>query len=165
MSRGPGRVERIIAETMQAHPNECFTVPDLAVLIYPEITEPWQVEKKHRSAILRAAKSVLSELGWGYFKASAPGGPPVFFNTCDFASWGRALTRCAWLGDPDRAEETFADPFNDHWKEQLAPGSRGWQQVEAAKLRRAGKTAEAEVIEQRLDLEYRLALAHAGIRS
>jgi hypothetical protein len=139
-------------------------VPDLAPLIYPEITEPWQVEKKHRVTILRAAKQVLSALGWGYLKARAPGGPPVFFNTCDFASWGRALTRSAWPNDPNRAEETFADPFGDYWKGELVIGSSGWHQVEAAKARRDGRIAKAEAIEQRLDQEYRHALARFGIQ-
>jgi hypothetical protein len=172
MSRGPGRVERIIIAAFTAQPSACFTMQELAPLVYPWMSPRnrrprhsprHHIEKKHRVAILRAAKNVLPKLGWGHLKASLPGGPPVFFNTCDFASWGRALTRCAWYYDPDQAEEVFTNPFNDHWRERLALDGHGARYVEAAQLRRDGKTAGAEVIEQRLHEEYRMVLAQYGI--
>jgi hypothetical protein len=53
MSKGAGRVERAIAGVFEAEPDNAFTVEDLCDRAYPGEL----VEKKHRVAVLRAAKN------------------------------------------------------------------------------------------------------------
>jgi hypothetical protein len=169
MSRGPGRIERIITGAMFANPSAIFTIPDLVALAYPD-AEPvmgivhhrWRgyiergyIEKRYRSAILRAAKKAVPRAGWDVMKAQAPGGPPVFFNPCDLRSYACARLRTVYghyhradVSDPERLGEA-------HYRNLLEPETGSWwREVEAAKLRRNGKIAEAEALdrEQKQDI-------------
>jgi hypothetical protein len=59
MSRGPGRIGRLIAEAFDtAERGKRFTTEALCRLAYPGID---RVENKHRVAVLRAAHSVLEK--------------------------------------------------------------------------------------------------------
>jgi len=59
MSRGPGRIGRLIAEAFDtAERGKRFTTVELCRLAYPGID---RVENKHRVAVLRAAHSVLDK--------------------------------------------------------------------------------------------------------
>src|SRR5215471_15215368 len=62
MSRGPGRIERTIAEIFAANPDKGFTVRMLCGAI-------WDTEPSHskRSSVLRAAGKVAKRLGWTRF--------------------------------------------------------------------------------------------------
>jgi hypothetical protein len=78
MSRGPGRVERVITQAFQTHPNRAFCVEDLAPFVYPEqypagdwpvvdgplVSRPWAMRKGHRITILKAGRAVADRLGW-----------------------------------------------------------------------------------------------------
>jgi hypothetical protein len=55
MSRGPGRIERVIETIMDAEPDNAFTITDLVTRIFPG--EP--AAKKHRVMLLRAARTLL----------------------------------------------------------------------------------------------------------
>jgi hypothetical protein len=163
MSRGPGRIERIITEALLANPSAIFAVPDLVALAYPDAGyqgirhhrwwgyyEKSYIEKRYRSAILRAAKKAVPRVGWDVMKAEAPGGPPVFFNPCDLASYNHARLRAdrRYYDQPDRLAEFLANPDERH-RELLVPGTGTWWQfVEAERLRRDGKIAEAEAIDR-----------------
>jgi hypothetical protein len=57
MSRGPGRIQRVIADLLTAQPHGVWTVTQLCQLAYPK----QRVEKKHRVAMLRAIHAM--ELG------------------------------------------------------------------------------------------------------
>lgn len=64
MSKGPGRIERIIAETFEQHPDEPVSLQTLCWNAYPLIRgEP--PEKKHRVAVYRASRKVCERMGWG----------------------------------------------------------------------------------------------------
>src|SRR4051812_21944990 len=81
MSKGPGRVERIIAAAFTANPTKVFTVEELTRLAYPgaysgegfdemvawaKVTgapEP-TIAKRHRVSVLRAARNVARRLWW-----------------------------------------------------------------------------------------------------
>ena len=54
MSKGPGRVGRAIEAALAAEPDNAFTVEDLCDRVY--VGE--RIEKKHRVAVIRAAKRV-----------------------------------------------------------------------------------------------------------
>jgi hypothetical protein len=57
MSKGPGRVSRAIEAALDAEPDNAFTVEDLCDRVYRGIN---RVEKKHRVAVLRAAKAIVA---------------------------------------------------------------------------------------------------------
>src|SRR4051812_25184110 len=61
MSRGPGKLQRKIADIFRANPSETFTLVQLAKLVYPGLNI---VEKKHLNAISRAVYGVLGEKSW-----------------------------------------------------------------------------------------------------
>jgi hypothetical protein len=165
MSRGPGRIERIIFEAMHDHPSEVYTVAKLAALAYPDV-EPdvvpyhgmyWRmhpVYPKHcRSAILRAARTAVPRAGWDVMKAEAPGGPPVYFNPYDLRSYALAR-RLAWYGNFHRPESDLDSENHSHDRELLVAGTGAWwRHVEVRKLRRDGKIGEAEAIEAALERE------------
>ncbi len=56
MSKGPGRIERAIDAILDAEPESAFTVEKLCERVYPDTNG---VEKKHRVAVIRAAKNLL----------------------------------------------------------------------------------------------------------
>jgi hypothetical protein len=53
MSRGPGKIDRIIAALFAAEPDNAFMLHELLGHVYPDVE---YYEKKHRVAVLRAAK-------------------------------------------------------------------------------------------------------------
>src|SRR5215469_10407302 len=55
MSKGPGRVERAISALFDAEPDSAFTTEELCERIYPGAA----IEKKHRVAVIRAAKNLM----------------------------------------------------------------------------------------------------------
>ena len=108
MSRGPGKLQRKIADIFRDNPSETFTLVQLAKLVYPGLNI---AEKKHLNAISRAVYGVLGEKSWWTAGHCAiPGGGTIFYNLCDIKSyvWGR---RCnLWLrpGEELREEEILA---------------------------------------------------------
>jgi hypothetical protein len=87
MSKGPGRVERAIAGVFEAEPDNAFTIEDLCDRVYPR--EP--VEKKHRVAVLRAAKNIAkrnSEIGT--MTGQNLGGTIIFYTKCRVLSYAMA---------------------------------------------------------------------------
>jgi hypothetical protein len=60
MSRGPGRIEHAIEAVFTAAPDDAYTTEDLIDRAYPGLD---RVEKKHRVAVLRAAKKVCNRIG------------------------------------------------------------------------------------------------------
>jgi hypothetical protein len=53
MSRGPGKIDRVIAALFAAEPDNAFMLYELLCAVYPDVD---YYEKKHRVAVLRAAK-------------------------------------------------------------------------------------------------------------
>ena len=61
MSRGPGKVQRAIEATFAATPDAIFLVEELVAIAYPVVD---QIERKHRSAVVRAVKCMETRTGW-----------------------------------------------------------------------------------------------------
>ena len=57
MSRGPGRLQRDLAELIAAHPGKTFSTAELCAHVYPGEL----IEKKHRVAVHRAMKGIGPE--------------------------------------------------------------------------------------------------------
>jgi hypothetical protein len=78
MSRGPGRLERAIRALFDAHPDEAFVTDELCEHCYPEARP---IEKKHRVAVLRAARNVLkADLNWTIRSDHHQGDRWLFYN-------------------------------------------------------------------------------------
>jgi hypothetical protein len=120
MSKGPGRVERAIAGVFEAEPDNAFTVEDLCDRAYPGEL----VEKKHRVAVLRAAKNIAkrnSEIGAR--TGECLGGTIVFYNKYHVLSYAMARLktdrhkryrsndkRDTWTPSGDIARAFYGDP-------------------------------------------------------
>jgi hypothetical protein len=61
MSRGPGRIERAIAEAFERNPQATFSVAELAPYAFPGLNS---LSRKHRVSIIRAAENVAWRLYW-----------------------------------------------------------------------------------------------------
>jgi hypothetical protein len=84
----PGAVEQKIAAIIDAEPDNAFTIEDLCERVYDGLR---QVEKKHRVAVIRAAKKLAhrrNSLTW--YRGTASGGTLVFFLRDNVLSYGMA---------------------------------------------------------------------------
>ena len=88
MSKGPGKIERAIADAFARQPSATFSVEDLGPICYPGLN---QVEKKHRVAIIRAADKVAARMWWG--RTYSSGVPCVYRNLCDLHSYALGEVR------------------------------------------------------------------------
>jgi hypothetical protein len=93
MSKGPGRIERAIADAFAANSNGILSVDDLVSVAYQGIN---RVEKKHRVATIRAANKVAARVGWACWQAEMPGHPLVYYNPYDVRSY--TIGTVVWHG-------------------------------------------------------------------
>jgi hypothetical protein len=77
MSRGYGRVARTIETIFGKNPDGVFTVEELARAVYRDAQS---VDKKHRVAVLRAAKQVAAVLHWQFDLSLLDHYQRIFFN-------------------------------------------------------------------------------------
>ena len=115
MSRGPGRIERAIHDLFDKHPEGAWTTADLCRLIYPAAN---RVEKKHRVAVIRAAKTITDKTGdryrdWHMWRAGVTGRTVTLFNYTSVMSYGLARLKC---------ETSWFNRTEDELLEQLRPG-------------------------------------------
>jgi hypothetical protein len=77
MSKGPGRVQRKIDSILASNLDDSFTVEELCQRVY----EHSQIQKRHRVAVIRAAKAVIKRhpdvVCW---HSESRGRTLVFFN-------------------------------------------------------------------------------------
>ena len=110
MSRGPGRVERAILSLMRADPDGAWTTEDLAEAAYPDAGA---IEKRHRVAVLRAARRVVGgDPDWALGRGDTPGHPVILYDRS--SALGVALADLK--GDPlegHRRRGPFADRQTD----------------------------------------------------
>jgi hypothetical protein len=160
MSRGPGRIERAIIAAFAAEPDNAFTTDDLVERVYRGVN---RIEKKHRVAVVRAAKNLSarshSNLDW--FRSEYLGGTLVFFDCCNVMSYAMARLKGDLL-DHYRSNDRRISPWQvtseSDLRARLAEGGREhklvieggawWRHVQSwrAELdaRRAGDTERIE---------------------
>ena len=94
VSRGPGRVERVIAAALATEPDRAFTVQDLGERIYSGVN---RMEKRHRVAIVRAMRSVAKRRAEiGVLEARSRGNPLVIFTRTSLSAASAAARQDAW---------------------------------------------------------------------
>ena len=143
MSKGPGKIERIIEAAFKHLSDQAFSVEELAALAYPEIHI---VEKRHRVAVLRAADKVAARLGWTGIFSKTPGRPLIYANRANPRSIGVARLRSdefySLLPVLD-IERLFDEPDIDpHMYAQTQPGGIYYQHALIYQLETQGRFAE-----------------------
>src|SRR5205807_9024028 len=87
MSKGPGRIQRTIDAIFKDNPDSAFTVEELCSGVYGY----GKREKRHRVAVIRAAKAVAKNLpDIVVWNAEWRGGTLIFFNHRSIMSYAIA---------------------------------------------------------------------------
>ena len=82
MSRGPGRVQRAIAQCFRDNPDRAFTTADLVAVCFPDEER----ESKHEVSVLRAVRDVLERSRDDWHMTRYSGGTWVFYNAASLPS-------------------------------------------------------------------------------
>jgi hypothetical protein len=145
MSRGFGTVMRKIAEVLAANPDDAFTVAELCRAVYG-VSPP---EKRHRVAVLRAAKALAEkrpEINW--FGSSGFG--LAFFNQGSVMSYARARLKSG--GCPDHWIRSSLAPGGAHYKE-IVEGGAWWLHIQEWIARQDNDTARLTELQPLLDAQ------------
>ena len=152
MSRGPGKIERAIEAVFAAEPDDAFTTADLCGRVYPGLN---RVEKKHRVAVIRAAKKVSGRAGWDCYRTEALGGTLVFYNPFDVMSNAIGRTKADmftnyrnndrrivdhWRTTTEGIRGTFEPGGKNH--HLIVEGGSWWRHVQLNIAARDGETSE-----------------------
>jgi hypothetical protein len=158
MSKGPGRVQRIIAAAFAAEPDNAFTTTELCERVYPDENDPW-FEKKHRIAVVRAAKK-LPQLD--HLESEMLGSQLVFFDRGNVMSYAMARLKADSLnnyrnedsrnyGQPRTEADLRKMLADDRHRELVAEGGAWWLHTEIAKAVAGGDRKRAAALQKRLD--------------
>jgi hypothetical protein len=140
VSKGLGRVGLAIDATFAADPDNAFSTDELCARIYVEDFDLIDIEKKHRVAVLRAAKrrpntdSMVSE---------HQGGMRVFYTPDNVMSYAMARLKSDFLHYWNRKSDAdlkakLRDGGDHH--HLIIEGGAWWRHVEMHKAERDGDT-------------------------
>jgi hypothetical protein len=144
MSRGPGRIRRMICDLIAGDAHGAWTVTDLCERIYPD--DP--VEKWHRVAVTRALRGMVLPSTWRVRRMQRQGGEYCVYDECDLES----TLRFDHLQSPWRGRSDFPT-----WKQQYP---RCIEEAER-KVREACRYRDASPV-GKLDIEIARARHHEG---
>lgn len=146
MSRGAGRVQRIIEEAFSV-PEKSYTLLDLFRYAYPEAE---CLEKKHQVAIKRAAAKVCLKTGWKTWRRDTRGGGYIYYNPCDLISYATARLKATetryqswdrWIRkfNPKTDEDILASlAEGGQYHKFIVEGGAWWRFVQIAIAERDG---------------------------
>jgi hypothetical protein len=109
MSRGPGRVQKIITDLIASNPHGAWSVTELCKHIYPDA----RMEKKHRVAVTRALRKMVLPSAWGVLALWRQGNEYCLYNRCDLESTLR-YTYLGWWREAPIDFATWKDRFPHH---------------------------------------------------
>lgn len=161
MSRGPGRIERAIDAAFAAEPDGAFTVERLAGMAYPEAG---RIERRHRVAVLRAARNVLERRPeWRMERSRAEGGIAALYRADSARSialkdliFGQTWC-CPYPLPYDALVASLAEGGSN--TRRLDPGSWARREAAIARARLDGREAEADRLQAEHDEERRRKMA------
>jgi hypothetical protein len=142
MSKGPGHVERAIDLAFAADAGTALSVDELCRRIYRGID---RVEKKHRVAVLRAAKARPQHLA--YLSSSLAGGELIFFAPDSVASYGLARLKATNSAGASDAELRARLREGGVCHEFVVPGGDWYRWVEMFKAERDGDTRRLQKLQ------------------
>lgn len=152
MSRGLGRIERAIRTLFAADPDMAYTTEDVCAACYPGANEwkvedklhgielRWGVERKHRVAVLRAAKKLIaSDPDWRcrsswfnrgnmlvFYNAASPESTAIAQHLTPHCTTERARERARWA----RGCKQRADTETGELDRSIRWGKEDWEQIE-----------------------------------
>src|SRR6516162_3115214 len=135
MSRGPGKVERIVEQTLR-DADRSFSVEELSLLAYPGID---RAEKKHRVTVLRTLDNVAKKIPLRRMTTLRPPWRLIVSNLLNVRSYAHARLREEYWS-AERSLEQIEHILSDHevQSELLEPGTRWWIEVEIEKAETEG---------------------------
>jgi hypothetical protein len=164
MKTGTGRLQQVILAAFKAKPDNAFLLSELCERAYPRIK---QVEKRHRVAVARAAKTIPTI---AHRTRDTLGGELVFYDPLNVKSYAMARikadnigvsaiyknndTRVWWGGKTTATERELRKELQtDRYSRAIAEGGHWWRHTEIEKLRAAGRIAEADKMEAEMKAE------------
>jgi hypothetical protein len=173
MSKGPGRIERALAEIFDSERDNAFTLDDLCERIYPAAR--W-TETKHRISIARAARSLAKRRPEIQFlRGHGLGGALVFFRHDEVMSYAMARLKADRFeryrnNDPRIHPSNVSDEADlrrklndDHHCALVGQGGAWRRHVDIFLAGRAGDVEKAERL--KAEGEAALAATLAGIKA
>jgi hypothetical protein len=123
MSKGFGVVQRKIIEFLDGDGDGAFRTDELCARIYG-----WPVQKKHRVAVIRAAKAVVAKRpDLAFFGSSGPDQGLVFYHQGSVMSYARARLKARGYG-AERIREGLAEGGFEY--RYIQPGGSWWLKVQ-----------------------------------
>src|SRR5262249_8004802 len=143
MSKGPGRIQRAIMAAFEAEPDNAFTTVELCERAYPA-ARVW--EKKHRIAVMRAAKKIPK---LDHEQSDTLGGQLVFYDPFNVMSYAMARLKADTFNNyrnedlrirwPERTEADLRKILaDDRHRKLVAKGGAWWLNTEKAKAEARG---------------------------
>jgi hypothetical protein len=120
MSRGPGKIDRVISARFAAEPDNAFTLNALLCRVYPDVE---YYDKKHRVAVLRAAKRRPNT---ATRHSEVQGRTLAFFTPDNVSSRAMAYLKADWRYAIDK-------PSDDELRAKLRKGGEFYRWVGTAK--------------------------------
>jgi hypothetical protein len=160
MSKGLGRVQREIDSIFRLEPEGAFTVEDLCWRIYVCLGE-----KRHRVAVIRAAKAVAKRHpGIHWWRSERAGSTLIFFHHDDVISYALArLKSDPWCDDDDKV--LWQKLGKEEYQELVKPGGSWWLHVQEWTAKRDNDAARLEELKPLLDAQQkRLDASAASLR-
>lgn len=147
MSKGPGRLERLITETFTNNPSETYTIKQLSILAYPGVN---RIEKKHTVAVARAARKVAYDMWWDTGAVwNEAGGPIVYYNRCNLKSYaiGNFGYRGWGRGDLSEWYDAIGSEEGDsRYADDIRPGGFMHDRVSRCIAARDGVEPDPEIV-------------------
>lgn len=165
MSKGPGRIQRAIADAFDRDPDNALTIEDICTHAYPGIN---RVEKKHRVAVIRAVRTLaLGDHCFSLRMTRKVGAPLILCRTYSVLS--RAMANMKgdrlWAYQSKRGNRYQPPATEDYFRKLLAPGGRYydrwvkpggiiWRKVEIEIAKRDGNETRARELEAQTETEF-----------
>jgi hypothetical protein len=128
MSRGPGHVQQVIREMIEAEPNGAWTTDEICRRVYAGASI---IEKKHRVSVLRSLRQIKTEIGTWSFDRVGQNGEYCLYDCCNDQSQVR--TRFIDYISKNQRHGFSIDDF-EQWK--LKNPERVMEAIEDAASRR-----------------------------
>jgi hypothetical protein len=142
MSRGPGRIERIVERVLQ-DADRSFTVEELASLAYPHALE---IEKKHRVAVLRALNTVRKRMLFVSARTYCPPWRLILASGTSVRSYAHARVRHCWWSANRSLQDTEDILSEPAIQSVMEPGGLWWIDVEILKARQVNDAEQLRAL-------------------
>jgi predicted glycosyltransferase len=121
MSKGHGRIGRGIIAAFHDEPDNAFTTEDLVERVYAGVN---QIVKKHRVALIRAAKNLVDAGTIVSMAVERLGKPLVFFDPYNLASCAMARMKSGQRYRVTDPRDTSSERTEDDLRAMIAPGGK-----------------------------------------